>query len=246
MNIDFSNKTIIITGATRGIGKQIADDLFNLNAKIIITGTKEIFDQKDYSKDLKRVQYFKSDFTKKEDLENFIKEINKIDNIYGLVNNAGINILNSIDNILFDDWMNMLSVNLTAPLMLMNAVSNKMLQSKTGRIINISSIFGKISKEKRGAYSATKAGLHGMTQGVSNDLAKYNILVNSISPGFIKTDLTKKNLSNSQINDLENLIPQKRLGDVKEVSKLAIFLLSEFNTYITGQNIIIDGGFTNV
>ena len=246
MNFDFSNKTIIVTGATRGIGKKIAEDFYNLNANIIITGTTELVNNSFFSKNTKRVKYYKVDFNKFDELLNFIDIINGIDSIYGLVNNAGINILNSISEIDGTDWLKMVNVNLSGPLMLMSAVSKKMMKSNLGKIVNISSIFGIISKEKRVAYSATKAGIHGMTQGASNDLAKYNILVNSISPGFIKTDLTNKNLSKIQQQELSNIIPLKRLGEVTEISKLVIFLMSEHNTYITGQNIIIDGGFTNV
>ena len=140
----------------------------------------------------------------------------------------------------------MVNVNLTAPLMIMSRVSAKMLKNNFGRIVNISSIFGVISKEKRVAYSTTKAGIHGMTQGVSNDLARFNILVNSVSPGFINTDLTRKNLTELQQDELKKMIPLNRLGEVSEISKIVTFLMSEHNTYITGQNIIIDGGFTNV
>lgn len=246
MKFDFYKKTIIITGATRGIGKKIAEDLFELNANLIVTGTGSSLNNDKFSSDKNRVKYYQVDFTKNQDLISFLNEIEKIETIYGLVNNAGINILNSIASVNQEDWIKMLSVNLTAPLMLMNMVSKKMIESQLGRIVNISSIFGVISKERRVAYSATKSGINGMTQGVSNDLAKYNILVNSVSPGFINTDLTKKNLTDLQINELKKVIPINRLGEVGEISKLVTFLLSEHNTYITGQNIIIDGGFTNV
>ena len=246
MIFDFTNKKILITGGTRGIGKQIAEDLYNLNAKIIITGTGERPIGNNFIDDTSRVSYYKVDFTKNDELVNFLEVINNIDSIYGLVNNAGINILNSITNINQEDWNNMVNVNLTAPLMIMSRVSAKMLKNNFGRIVNISSIFGVISKEKRVAYSTTKAGIHGMTQGVSNDLARFNILVNSVSPGCINTDLTRKNLTELQQDELKKMIPLNRLGEVSEISKIVTFLMSEHNTYITGQNIIIDGGFTNV
>ena len=246
MNINFKDKTIIITGGTRGIGKQIAEDLFNLEANIIITGTGHKLNNSLFSDNFNRVKYFQVDFTKNDESNSFVEFISDLDSIYGLVNNAGINVLNSISNLNYSDWTNMVNVNLTTPLMLMSAVSKKMISSNIGRIVNISSIFGVISKEKRVAYSATKSGLHGMSQGVSNDLAKFNILVNSISPGFINTDLTQKNLSEEQQFELKKIIPMHRLGEAKEISNLAIYLLSEYNSYITGQNLIIDGGFTNV
>ena len=115
-----------------------------------------------------------------------------------------------------------------------------------GRIVNVASIFSKISKERRSVYSATKFGLHGLTVGVSNDLARYNILVNTLSPGFVLTDLTRKNLSEKEMQELAGMIPARRLAEVKDISNVALFLLSELNQYLTGQNIIVDGGFTNV
>ena len=118
--------------------------------------------------------------------------------------------------------------------------------AKYGRIINIASIFSKISKERRSVYSATKFGIHGLTVGVSNDLSRFNILVNTVSPGFIMTDLTKKNLSSNEIEMLTQQIPAKRMGETKDIANTVIFLASHFNTYITGQNIIVDGGFVNV
>ncbi len=246
MTFDFKNKKIIITGGTRGIGKQIAQELYNLNADLIITGTGDKKQFNNFIDNTERVCYYKSDFTKKEDIDQFIEYIKREESIYGLVNNAGINILNSIPNINQEDWYNMVNVNLTAPLMIMSAVSSIMLKNSFGRIVNISSIFGVISKERRVAYSSTKSGILGMTQGASNDLAKNNILVNAVSPGFINTDLTRKNLTETQQNELKQLIPIQRLGEVSEISKIVTFLLSEHNTYITGQNIIIDGGYTNV
>ena len=101
-------------------------------------------------------------------------------------------------------------------------------------------------EEKRSIYSATKFGIHGLTVGVSNDLSSFNILINTVSPGFIMTDLTRKNLSPIEIEILTQQIPVKRMGETKDISNTVIFLASEFNTYITGQNIIVDGGFVNV
>jgi 3-oxoacyl-[acyl-carrier protein] reductase len=121
-----------------------------------------------------------------------------------------------------------------------------MKERQYGRILNVASIFSKISKEKRSVYSATKFGLHGLTVGVSNDLARYGILVNTLSPGFVMTDLTKKNLSEEERKSTAEMIPCKRLADVTDISNVALFLLSCRNKYLTGQNIVVDGGFTNI
>lgn len=249
MAIDFTGKTILVTGATRGIGKQIADDLAMLNAQLILTGTHpdQILELNNYAKSRNiNTTYYCVDLLNKESLDIFIEKLSDHPKIDGLVNNAGINRLNYINDIVENDWDEMIAVNLTAPFRLLKAISKKMIVHQFGRIINIASIFSKISKEKRSAYSATKFGLHGLTVGVSNDLARHNILVNTLSPGFVMTDLTRKNLTTTEMEQLANQVPAKRLADVKDISNVAVFLLSEMNTYLTGQNIVVDGGFTNV
>ena len=249
MKISFNGQTIIVTGATRGIGKQIADDLLASGANLILTGT----DQKQIeflnelaikSKELKK--YYQLNLADINSTNNFLEILTQIPKIDGLVNNAGINKLNKISNIVETDWLDMLNVNLSGPLKLIKNVSQKMIVKNYGRIVNIASIFSVISKQSRSAYSATKFGLHGLTVGVSNDLAKNNILVNTISPGFVDTDLTRKNLTNEEIENLKMIIPAGRLANVKEISTVVQFLLCDKNSYLTGQNIVIDGGFTNV
>jgi 3-oxoacyl-[acyl-carrier protein] reductase len=249
MIIDFTGKTIVVTGATRGIGKQIADDLALLGADLILTGThsEQIAELNQFAqRNNLRKTYYCVDLLNKESLDDFISKLELYPKIDALVNNAGINRLNFINDILENDWEEMISVNLTAPFRLLKAVSKKMINHQYGRVINIASIFSKISKEKRSAYSATKFGLHGLTVGVSNDLARHNILVNTLSPGFVMTDLTRKNLSVTEMEQLAGQVPAKRLAKAKDISNVAIFLLSEQNSYLTGQNIAVDGGFTNV
>ena len=120
-----------------------------------------------------------------------------------------------------------------------------MIKKKKGKIINISSIFGLVSREKRSSYSSSKFGILGLTKSSALDLASYNILVNSISPGFIDTKLTRNILKLSGMKKMSKVVPVKRLGKVKEIAYLSMFLASSYNTYITGQNIVIDGGFTS-
>lgn len=249
MNLDFTDKTILVTGATRGIGKQIADDLHQLGANLIVTGTNvdEINElNKLAANNGQNKKYIAVDLTQSDQVDLFIDELLKYPKIDCIVNNAGINRLNQIQNVLISDWNEMLAVNLTAPFKILNAVSKLMIHNNYGRVVNIASIFSKISKEKRAVYSATKFGIHGLTVGVSNDLACNNILVNTVSPGFVLTDLTRKNLTASEMEFLKNQIPAKRLAETSDISSVVIFLLSDLNKYLTGQNIIVDGGFTNV
>ena len=249
IQLDFKSKKILVTGATRGIGKKIADDLYSLGANLLLTGTNldEINQLNKISKrNNENKTFYCVDFLSSTSLENFISEINSLKKIDGLVNNAGINKLNKISEVNNNDIDDMISVNLSAPILLTKYVSKMMIKNNYGRILNIASIFSKISKDKRSLYSSTKFGLHGLSVGTSNDLAQHNILVNSLSPGFIMTDLTKKNLTENEILKLTHQIPMKRFGKVNDISSTAIFLLSDLNTYLTGQNIIVDGGFTNI
>ena len=249
MELNFKDKVVLVTGGTRGIGKQIADDLYSLGANVLITGTQldeiKLLNKEAYIID-NRKKYFQLDLLDTNSLDQFINNISAYKKIDCLVNNAGINRLNHIQESNLSDWNDMINVNLTAPYRLIKSVSPLMINNKFGRIVNIASIFGVISKEKRTIYSATKFGIHGLTVGSSNDLARHNILVNSVSPGFVLTDLTKKNLSTLEMNNLVSLIPIQRMAETNDISNVVIFLLSNLNMYLTGQNIIVDGGFTNV
>jgi len=128
----------------------------------------------------------------------------------------------------------------------MREISRKMKKNRYGRIVNISSIFGVISREKRSIYSASKFGLRGLTVAASNELAKHNIMINTISPGFVLTDLTRSILSQNEMDELAEQIPAKRLANPDEISRVVLFIASSLNTYITGQNIVVDGGYINV
>lgn len=249
MKLNFDGKTILVTGGTRGIGKQIADDLSCLGAKVLITGThlEEIEElNADSNSKNSNKKFYCLNLLKEGSLENFLEEVSVIKRVDGIVNNAGINRLNFIQEAQKQDWNDMVAVNLTAPFRIINALSSKMIENNYGRIVNIASIFSKISKERRSVYSATKFGMHGLTVGASNDLASYNILVNTVSPGFVLTDLTRKNLTTIEIESITNQIPAKKLAQTTDISSVVVFLLSDLNQYLTGQNIVVDGGFTNV
>ncbi len=216
-------KRVLLTGATRGIGKAIYDEL--KNDYEIVAPTKDELNLDDI-----------------DSINNFIKNCSTTFDI--LINNAGINIIKEIDSILDEDIEKINTTNLVAPLKLIQFVSKGMKENKNGKIINISSIWGIRSKEKRTLYSGTKFGLIGITKALARELGEYNILVNAVCPGFTATDLTMQSLSKKELEDLQNQIPLKRLANPIEIAKSIKFLISDDNSYITGQSIIIDGGFT--
>lgn len=239
--INIESKTAIVTGGTRGIGRAIVDLLIEHGCRVIYTGTDD-----------KQPDNEKKAIYKQLDLSSFISLKHFIDNVIQqlpcldiLINNAGINIIESIESIKHEHWQRILNVNLTGPMMVMQESVKLMKNSqKGGKILNISSIFGVVSKAKRGAYSAAKAGLIGLTRASALDLAPYDILVNAICPGFTMTELTTSILSTSEIHRLSSEIPLGRFADVTEIAEAAVFLCSNMNTYMTGQTLVIDGGFT--
>ena len=190
------------------------------------------------------MKYHYLDLKNEKSISDFIEYISQLKKIDVLINNAGMNKIDPIEKIKDEDWHNIYNINLYGPFVLTREISKIMKKNKYGRIVNIASIFGVISREKRAAYSSTKSGLIGLTKATAHDLAKDNILVNSISPGFINTELTKNILGEKSMKEISSSIPLKRLGDPDEIAKLVLFLTSDQNTYITGENIIIDGGYT--
>lgn len=244
MNIDFKNKIILISGGTNGIGLELSRSLFNLGGSVYRTSTTNNKMIKGVNKK-NFIKTFQVDFSKQLSIKTFLKKINNIKKIDILINNAGINKIDSINSISESDWDKIYNVNLKAPFLLTKNISRKMIENKYGRILNISSIFGVISKEGRASYSTSKSGLIGLTKSSALDLAPHNILVNSISPGFVLTDLTKKILSSKEMNKLKKQVPLNRFASIEEIVNCILFLIHENNSYITGQNIIVDGGFTS-
>ncbi len=241
MEINFRNKTVLVTGATRGIGFRIANDMLEAGAKVIATGTTQ-----------RTLELLNDDFTKfSVDFSNpdsTQKLIDFLDDkqIDVCVNNAGINKISPINNINQEDWNTILEVNLTAPFRIMKAVTASMVKNNYGRVVNVSSIWGTIGKEQRVSYSSSKFGLMGLTVSSAAELARYNVLVNSVSPGFTLTDLTRDVLGQDGMDKISKTIPIGRMAYPREISKVVMFLCSNLNSYISGQNIVVDGGFTNV
>jgi len=248
--MNFNNKVVLITGATRGIGKQLACDLGELGADLILTGTnpEQISElNENLVKNGKgSKKYYQADFSNEDSLLNFVRELRKYPRIDVCINNAAINRINYIHDTSLTDWEDIINVNLKAPFVICREVSQLMKKNGYGRIVNIASIWGVKAKEKRSIYTSSKSGLIGLTKSVALELAPYNILVNCVSPGFVLTDLTKKILNESEIEEFESVIPLRRLATPEDISKVVIFLASDLNTYISAQNIIVDGGYASI
>lgn len=250
MRIDFKGKTALVTGATGGIGRQIANDLAALGADLILTSSnreqvavlsKEAKLDGNVSK-----KWIAVDFLNKESMQEFLDEIGTMKKIDICINSAGINRINYIDETLLDDWHDITAVNLEAPFLITRAISTIMKANRYGRIINIASIWGVISKARRSIYTTTKFGLRGLTITSAIELAPYNVLVNSVSPGFVLTELTKRILTEEEMKQLATQVPIGRFAEPEEISRVVLFLASSLNTYLTGQNIVVDGGFVDV
>lgn len=234
MNFNFKEKNILVTGGSRGIGSAIATQFAELGAIVTITST---------TNEKSSFRKLVVDFADLKSTQDFIKKVSE-ENFDVLVNNAGINKVDSLENIALVDWQKIQDVNLRGPFLTAQTVANSMKKKSAGRIINISSIFGLVTREKRLAYTTSKAGLIGMTKNLALELAPYNILVNSVSPGFIDTELTRRMLNEKEIEGLINLVPIKKLGQPSDIANLVLFLASDLNQFMTGENLVIDGGYT--
>lgn len=247
VSINLNGKVALITGGTRGIGKSIAELFLNAGATILLTGTK-----KDEIEALNKneksgfITYLYLDFSLEESVSDFVNQTLPNYRIDILINNAGINKIDLNTHTSTKDYDLLNDVNLKGPYILTREVSRKMKENGYGRIVNITSIWSVVSRSGRSIYSLTKWGMIGLTKTLSLELAEDNILINSVAPGFTNTELTESTNSKEELIKITSLIPMKRLADPKEIAYLILFLSSNLNTYITGQNLVIDGGYTNV
>lgn len=244
--LNFENQYVLITGATRGIGKITAGLFRQQGAKVIITGTGIECPgtlRAEWGDDF---YYVQADFSSKTGIQNFLSQLDNFQRIDVCVNNAGINRLSVIEDVADDDYEIMLSVNLHAPFSICRYMASRMRQQGYGRVVNIASIWSAITKSKRSVYTMSKNAIVGLTKTMAVEMAPFGITVNAVSPGFTMTELTRSTLSEEEMLTLSAQVPAQRFADPIEISNVILFLCSKENSYLTGQNIIVDGGFTNV
>jgi 3-oxoacyl-[acyl-carrier protein] reductase len=218
------SRTVLVTGASRGIGEAIATGFRDKGWSVLAPSRAEL----DLSAPASLHAYCNACHTP----------------VDGLVNNAGINVLSEAEAIDPSLWQAMLRIDLTAPLELAQRLAPGMRERKWGRILNISSVFSLVTKERRLAYSTVKAGLNGLTRTLALELAPHNVLVNALCPGYVETELTARNNGPAELDVIRESIPLGRLARPDEIARIAVFLCSEENTYLTGQCVVADGGFT--
>lgn len=239
------NKVAIVTGASRGIGRSIAEALAAKGAKIVavdidLEATEEmVADLKSGGTEAIAVQ---GNVTVSDDVEKMFKEaLEAFDRVDILVNNAGITRDALLLRMKDEDWDAVLTVNLKGAFLCSRAAAKVMSKQRSGRIINIASIVGQMGNAGQANYCASKAGLIGLTKSNARELARRNVTVNAVAPGFIKTAMTDA-LPEKAREELSSQIPMERLGTAEDIANAVLFLSSETSGYITGQVLGVNGG----
>ena len=239
---DLKNKSVIVTGATGGIGNSIIKKLDKLGANILASGTK-IEKLEDLKKEFKNVKILKFDISQSDQIENFIEDAsNKLGaSLDCIINNAGITQDNLAIRMNMDEWKKVIDVNLTSTFLMCKFAIKKMLKTKKGKIINITSVVGHTGNLGQANYSASKAGIIAMSKSLAIEYAKKNININCISPGFIKTAMTDK--IDDKFKDLIiSKIPSARLGEPEDIANAVLFLASSQSDYVNGETLHVNGG----
>ena len=239
------NKVVLVTGGSKGIGKDIVINFAKSGYNVILNYNKSKEEAKKIQNDLLKegisIEIFKADITKREEVHSLINFcIEKFNRIDVLINNAGISQTKLFTDITDEDWNNMLQTNLTSAFYTTQEVVKYMINNKSGCIINISSIWGIVGASCEVHYSVAKAGLNALTKSLAKELGPSNIIVNSIAPGIINTDMNK-NLSNEELENITNEIPLERIGYPHSITNCVKWLVED--DYTTGQIISVNGGW---
>ena len=239
--INFKNKNILITGASGGIGNELVKKFVSLGANILGSGTKteklELI-----KKQYPNIKVKKFDIGNHSGIEEFIDSVSlELGGLDVLINNAGINLDNLSIRMKVEEWKKVIDINLTSTFLLSKYAIKKMLKNRFGRIVNITSVVGHVGNLGQPNYSASKAGIIGMSKSLAIEYAKKNITVNCVSPGFIVSDMTLGIADKVKLY-LTSRIPMGKFGTGEDVSNCVAFLSSEQASYVTGETIHVNGG----
>ena len=239
---DLSNKNIIVTGASGGIGNSIVKRLHECGANILASGTK-LEKLEELKSKYENIKVLKFDISATNQIEEFIENASKElgGSLDCIINNAGITQDNLAIRMSLEEWKKVIDINLTSTFLLSKYSIKKMLKNKSGKIVNITSVVGHTGNLGQANYTASKAGIIAMSKSLAIEYAKKNININCISPGFIKTAMTDK-LDDKFKEAIISKIPSSRLGEPEDVANAVIFLASDQSDYISGETLHVNGG----
>ena len=239
--INFKNKKILITGASGGIGNELVKKFIALGGEVLGSGTKaEKLDS--LKRQFSNIKVKKFDISDHSRIEEFIDNVSlELGGLDILINNAGTNVDNLSLRMKTEEWKKVVDINLTSTFLLAKYAIKKMLKSKFGRVVNITSVVGHTGNVGQSNYAASKAGIIGMSKSLAIEYAKKNITVNCVSPGFIVSDMTI-NIAEKVRLYLTSRIPMGKLGTGEDVSNCVAFLSSDQASYITGETLHVNGG----
>ena len=240
--IDLKNLNIVLTGATGVIGNSILDKLISAGANVLATGTNEEKLKKIQGK-YSKLNTLRFDISDHKNIDQFVEDCNNIlsNKIDVLVNNAGITQDNLSIRMKEEEWKKVIDINLTSNFLITKNVIKKMLKSKKGKIINVTSVVGHTGNIGQANYAASKAGITAMSKSLAIEYGKKNITVNSVSPGFIISDMTAK-ISDEHTELMKSRISLNKFGSPEDVANTIAFLSSSLSDYITGETIHVNGG----
>jgi 3-oxoacyl-[acyl-carrier protein] reductase len=245
LTVDLSGQVAVVTGASQGLGRAIAEALAASGAAVALVA-RSADKLGEVAAGIRAAggtaEVFPCDVMKAEDVQRVVEAVvEKLGRLDILVNNAGVTRDTLLPRMSDEEWDQVLATNLRAPFLFMRAASRPMMQQRYGRIVNVASVSGLIGNPGQANYSASKAGLVGLTKTVAKELAGRKITVNAVAPGFIASDMTAA-LGPVLLDEVKKRVPAKRLGEAWEIAEAVLFLVAPSSGYVTAQTLVVDGG----